>query len=209
VCWWKFDEVSGTTAADSSGHGRHGRLKGNLSFDKCSVPGRLGKALMFDGGQDNYVEVTGYKGITGTAPRTVAAWIKTGRPRGSIVRWGSEDFGKLWMFGFVRRRQRIGITPKGGYLYMNDKTHDGKWHHVAVVVEPAQLPNVHDNVKLYKDGVIAEIHPIGLLDLWPIDTAEGSYVTIGKGFKGALDEVRIYQRALSADEIAALYRGNE
>ncbi|MDH4241755.1 MAG: LamG domain-containing protein, partial [Phycisphaerae bacterium] len=65
--WWKFDEVSGTTAADSSRHGRKGTLKGNFSFDKASVAGRTGKALKLDG-EDNIIEINGYKGIAGTRP---------------------------------------------------------------------------------------------------------------------------------------------
>ena len=73
--WWKFDEASGKTTPDSSGHGRNGMLKEDLSFDKDSAKGRTGKALKFD--DNGYVEITKYKGVTGTQARTVAAWIKT------------------------------------------------------------------------------------------------------------------------------------
>jgi hypothetical protein len=73
-------------------------------------------------------------------------------------------------------------------------------------VEKAELPNLHDDVKLYLDGVLAEIHDIGLLDLWPIDTGSDLDVTIGDGFKGSIDDVRIYDRPLSEDEINALYK---
>ena len=82
--WWKFDEASGKTTADSSGHDRSGTLKEDLSFDKNSAKGRTSKALKFD--DNGYVEITKYKGVTGTRPRTVAAWIKTenGDPRKKI-----------------------------------------------------------------------------------------------------------------------------
>ena len=73
-------------------------------------------------------------------------------------------------------------------------------------MEEAELPNLYDDVKLYKDGVIAEIHDIGLLDLWPIDTGSELDVTIGDGFKGLIDDVRIYDRALSEDEINTLFK---
>jgi len=201
VGWWKLDDASGKTAADSAKHGRNGTLKGDLSFDKHSVPGRIGKALKFDG--KNAIEITGYKGVTGTRPRTLAAWIKTRAAGGEIVSWGLDDFGKMWIFGFIR--SRIGVTPDGGYLYMKDAVHDGAWHHVAVVVQEAKLPNLHDDVKLYKDGAPAKIHDIGLLDLWPIDTGSRLDVRIGRRFKGLIDDIRIYDRALSEDEIKALF----
>ena len=204
VGWWKFDEVSGKTAADSSRHRRKGALKGGLSFEKDSVLGRTGKALKLDGG-DNYVEITKYKGVSGTRPRTVAAWVRTATPEGEIMSWGADDFGKMWIFCFIKGRKRIGVTPDGGYFYMNDATDDDKWHHVAAVVQDTELPNLHDDVTLYKDGALAEIHDIGLLDLWPIETGSDLDVRIGRGFKGLLDDVRIYDRALSEDEIKALF----
>jgi hypothetical protein len=202
VGWWKLNDVSGKTAADFSKHARKGTLKGGLSFDRDSVRGRVGKALRFDG-KDDYIEIAGFKGVTGTRPRTVSAWIKTTTPRGEIISWGTDEYGQMWIFGFIRGR--VGVTPNGGYLYMNAPVDDGRWHHVAAVVHEAQLPNLHDHVKLYKDGNIAEIHDIGLLDLWPIETGADLDVRIGKGFNGLIDDVRIYDRAISEDEIQALY----
>lgn len=201
--WWKLDEVSGKTAADSSKHNRKGTLKEGMSFEKDSASGRVGKALKFGRG-DGYVQITKYKGVTGTRARTVAAWIKTTESNGEILSWGSDDYGKMWRFGFIRGS--IGVTPNGGYLYINEETDDDEWHHVAAVVEEAELPNLHDDVKLYKDGEPAEIHDIGLLDLWPIDTGSDLDVRIGRGFKGLIDDVRIYDRALSEDEVNALFK---
>jgi hypothetical protein len=201
--WWKFDETSGKTAADSSKHNRKGTLKEGISFEKDSTSGRISKALKFGRG-DGFVQVSKYKGVTGTRPRTVAAWFRTTETRGDIISWGEDDFGKMFIFGHIRGR--IGIRPNGGYLYINEETDDDKWHHVAVVVEDAELPNLHDDVKLYKDGEPAEIHDIGLLDLWPIDTGNELDVSIGDGFKGPIDDVRIYDRALSEDEINALFK---
>lgn len=202
VGWWKFDDAGGTTAADSSRHGRKGTLKDGLSFDKHSAAGKAGKALRFDG--RGYVEITGYKGVTGTAPRTVAAWIKTKHTRGQIVSWGARDFGQMWTFGFGRGR--VGVTPHGGKLYMNAPTHDDKWHHVAVVVEKVELPNLHDDVKLYLDGEQAAILGTGFLDMWPIKTGKELDVTIGRGFNGLIDDLRIYDRPLSIDEIRVLFK---
>ncbi len=201
--WWKFDDTAGTVVADSSKHGRKGELLGEMRFDKNSVDGRIGKALKLDGG-DDLVRITDYKGVTGTGPRTISVWIKTGATNGDIVSWGKDDFGQMWIMRFIRRH--VGVTPNGGYYYMADDVHDDAWHHVAAVVRKAELPNLHDDVTLYLDGKIAEVHRIGLLDLWPIETGADLEVTIGKRFKGSIDELRIYSRALSDEEIQTLHR---
>jgi len=201
VGWWKFDETSGKSAADSSKKGHPGILEGGLSFETHSAPGRIGTAINLDG-KDACVKIAGFKGVSGTQPRTVAAWIKTARPSGEIVSWGLNDFGKMWTMSFIR--SRVGVTPKGGYLYMKAGVHDNAWHHVAVTVREASPPNLHDDVKLYKDGVPAEIDDIGLLDLWPIETGDKEDVKIGQRYKGLIDDLRVYDRALSDDEIKAL-----
>ena len=97
------------------------------------------------------------------------------------------------------------MTPSGGYLYVNDRTNDDQWHHLAAVVEKDDPPNLHDSVKLYLDGAPATIHDIGLLDLWPIETGSDLDVRIGEGFGGLVDDVRIYDRALSDEEVKALF----
>lgn len=199
VAWWKLDEAAGKTAADSSKGNHAGSLDGGAAFEA----GRIGKAVALDG-KDACVRIAGFKGVTGSGPRTVAAWIKTPKAGGDIVSWGLDDHGKMWKFGFVRGR--IGVTPKGGYLYMKAVLSDDAWHHVAVVVQEASPPNLHDHVKLYADGEPAEIHDIGLLDLWPVETGDKLDVVVGRGLKGLIDDLRIYDRALSEDEVKALFK---
>ncbi len=201
---WKLGEASGKTAEDSSGRKHDGVLEGGLSFDAGSVPGRSGRALKFNGNESS-VRIEGFKGIAGTAPRTIAVWIKTASASGEIVSWGLKDHGKMWIFGHIR--SGLGVTPGGGYLYMKPGHNDNAWHHVAVVVRDASLPNLHDDVKLYKDGEPGELDDIGLLDLWPIETGQMLDVRIGRGWKGLLSDLRIYDRALSDEEIKALFSG--
>jgi hypothetical protein len=109
----------------------------------------------------------------------------------------------MWILGFIRKH--VGVTPKGGYYYMAADIHNNAWHHVAVVVRAAELPNLHDDVTLYLDGKIAEIDRIGFLDMFPIETGTELDVTIGKGFQGAIDELRIYDRPLSEEEVKTLF----
>lgn len=207
VGWWKFDETVGKTAADSSKFKRKGTLKGELSFDKNSVEGKIGKALKF-GGKDDLVEIKDYKGITGTKPRSVAAWIKTKKTDGEIIAWGENDFGKMFYCKHIRKR--IGVTPDGGYLYMKEYTNKDKWRHIAVVVievaDDSPGPNLHDHVKLYLDGEPATIDDIGLLDLWPLTTGKKIDVRIGRRYKGIIDDLRLYDRSLSTDEVKAIFQ---
>jgi uncharacterized protein len=203
VAWWKFAETSGTSAADSSGKRHQGVLERGAAFEAASAPGGTGKGITLDG-KAGCVRIAGYKGVTGPHPRTVAAWMKTAKATGQILSWGLDDHGQMWNFGFVRGR--IGMTPKGGYLYMKAALNDDIWHHVAVVVEEASPPNLHDHVRLFADGEPAVIHDIGLLDLWPIETGDKLDVVVGRGVNGSLADVRIYDRPLSEDEIKILFK---
>ena len=94
TAWWRFDESSGSSALDSVG-GQSGSLIGMTDVDR--VFGQVGKALSF-GGAGEHVSVTGYKGISGTNARTVAAWIKTAESSGGIASWGENVNGALWHF---------------------------------------------------------------------------------------------------------------
>jgi hypothetical protein len=200
--WWTFDDDQGTLAKDSSQQGRDGVLEGGVSFDNNSVTGRIGKALDLDG-RENLVRIADYRGVTGTSPRSVCVWIKTETPNGEITSWGKDDFGQMWRFCFIRRH--VGVTPSGGYYYMAADVHDNQWHHLAVVLREAELPNLHDDVTLYLDGQIAEIDRIGLLDLWPIETGSELDVVVGKRFKGSIDDLRIYSRPLADEEVETLH----
>jgi hypothetical protein len=203
VARWKLDETTGKTAADSSGRGHAATLEGGLSFDTHSVAGPRGKALRLDG-TDDCLRAAGFKGVVGSGPRTISVWIKVGAPEGEVISWGKNDHGKMWALCFIRCG--LGVTPKGGYLYMKRDIEDNAWHHIAAVVREASPPNLHDDVKLYKDGEPAEIDDIGLLDLWPIETVAKEDVCIGRRFKGRLSDLRIYDRAISEDEVKTLYR---
>jgi hypothetical protein len=202
VAWWKLDETSGKTAADSSGRKHDGVLERRLAFDSHHVAGQPAGGLKFDG-DDSSVRIPGFKGIAGTRPRTIAAWIKTMAISGEIVSWGSRDHGQAWIFGQIR--YSVGVTPGGGYLYMKPGLDDNAWHHLVAVVRDAALPNLHDDVKLYKDGGPAEIDDIGLLDLWPVETGQTEDVRIGRRWKGLIRDLRIYDRALSDREVETLF----
>jgi len=173
------------------------------------VDGKYDNALSFDG-VDEYVNISSFRGVSGSAPRTVAAWIKTSTT-GEIVTWGTNKAGKKWIFRVQddnRITGAIRVEVNGGYIVGKSDVTDGNWHHVAAVLEESDS-DVSD-VKLYVDGV--EESPYSAVLGEPVNTASGANVKIGvfagsggdRYFNGRIDDVRIYSRGLSAVEILEL-----
>ena len=219
---WKLDETSGTTtAADSSGNGNNGTL---VNMDPATdwVAGQIGGALDFDG-LDDYVNlgIDSSLNFGSSEPFTVAAWVKTTETYGMIVSFrsstndgpvidlavgyegGADDPGKA----MILVRQDGG---SGGYANVKGgSVNDGQWHHMAAVRGSGST------IELFLDGVsqgtdsgtesggaiTTNLRAIGSERRWVSDvfgTADQRYLA------GTIDDVRIYSRALSADEIAQL-----
>jgi len=201
--WWSLDEGEGATAVDMSGHGNHGIINGDAQW----VNGFQGTGLMFDA--DDYVEAAGYPGITGTAARTLCAWIKTADNNRTIMSWGLNTVGNKWRM----RSDATGglrVEVNGGYHYGVTNIADGQWHHVAITFEDDGTPDVVDTL-LYLDG-----QPETTLasQETAIDTDTTGVVRIGKspyhtsGFIGVMDDARIYDKVLVIEEIQQVMLGN-
>ena len=201
--WWSLDEAEGRTAVDMSGHGNHGIINGNAQW----VDGFQGTALTF--GADDYVEATGYPGITGTAARTLCAWIKTADNNRTIMSWGLNTVGNKWRM----RSDATGglrVEVNGGYNYGATNIADGQWHHVAITFEDDGTPDVVDTL-LYLDG---QPETSAASQETAIDTDTTGVVRIGKspyhtsGFIGVMDDARIYDKVLTLEEIQQVMLGN-
>lgn len=200
----RFDESSGSTANDSAGNNYHGTC---INMDDSDwVAGKISNALDFDG-VDDYVQITGYKGITGTASRTTAAWIKTSNTTwwNDIIGWGDMQIGQRWLMsispeGFVQ------LSALGGYQRGTTVVNDGQWHHVAMVLDSDGTPDTSE-VKIYIDGVeeLAYTTAIIALDTQPApDVQIGIYNyndTYARYFTGMIDDVRVYEKALNPAQI--------
>ena len=203
--WWKFDAGSGTTAVDWSGHDRHGTLRGDPQW----VTGYEGGALQFDG-SDDYVNIDGWTGILGSHPITVSAWINTtntvsARDSNAIVGWGRNTPGQKFAFGINDARLRT--EHHGGNRQGNTNVADGQWQHVAVTVKEHSTIS-YPEVMLFLDGQDDTI-PGADPDTYKI-TAGGD-VSIGRRpasndryFDGIIDDVRIYDKALTQEEIGQI-----
>ncbi|MCD6394235.1 MAG: LamG domain-containing protein, partial [Planctomycetes bacterium] len=202
--YWRFDETAGSLAPDVAPHALHGTLTNMDDTDWVLSKAGNGNALEFDGVND-YVEITGFSGVLGGQSRTVCAWIRTNTPGGVIIAWGYAAAGNRWTMT-VDSVGHLLLGVGGGAIVGSTPVSDGDWHHVAIVLENDGSPNINE-VKLYVDG-LPDAPSWNGSDRDINTQAEGD-VTIGQYlgasfFEGTIDEVRIYDRALTAEEIAAL-----
>ena len=201
--WWKLDEGTGSTVVDWSGHGNHAMLNG----DPQGVFGYDGDALEFDG-IDDYVS-RGAIGITSDAPRTIAGWAKMNRAT-NIPDWTN-------VFGFsaaggndlhfdIEVVGGTGTTTAGYYgihVYgweQNIMPPDLNWHHFAASYDGT-------TIRWYGDGALvgSESHP-GLNTQG--DIRMGKRIDTGGYFPGIVDDVRIYNKVLTLEEIQQTMRGD-
>lgn len=221
VGYWSFDAG---TAKDDSGNGNDGIIQG----DPQSVAGKVGKAFDFDGDGDG-VEVPDDASLQLADALTCAAWIY---PRATKDAAGNDHAGVVWKgnkigWGADVYNWRIatagdagltwGSTGGGteGYFATANCFSDGleNWYHVALVEDGTEGTAYVNGVAMTDADVTGgDMHrPAAPYDVW-----EGEPVRIGwsqgRGgdlntlvyFDGIIDEVTIYNRALSADEINEL-----
>lgn len=212
VSWWPGDG----NAADVQ-DGNDGTIHGGVSF----VPGQVGLAFRFDGSKGTGVEIGDQANLESLPAITVETWVCTTDPKGDrpfISKHFSSKFGNTpsWVLrtywkhdlgtvGFgvdTDRGQRITI----GELESTTSIADGRFHHVAGTYDGNDL-------RLYIDGVLEASAPLtGTINNSTNEVFIGQY---GSGshpslledrisFNGLIDEVKIYNRGLSASEIATI-----
>lgn len=212
VAEWHFDEGAGNVLKDSSGNGNDG-----IIFGASWVDGKFGKALSF-GGTNNYVNIPA-SSINNMGAGTIALWISPSSSQGSS--WYSNIngafFGKqhngiynMAVIGFDKStlpaRISFCLANSGGILVGTTSVSPNVWHYIVVNWDGSYW-------KIYVDGIqdVAQANSNILPnDLSPTLTSIGAWGGDGKSFfKGLIDEVRIYSRALSASEIKELYEGKQ
>jgi len=191
---------------DSSGNGRHGVAMSNPMF----VPGKTGQAIAFNG-IDQYVAITGYKGILADAsdvqqPFTVAAWVRTiDDGDRTIASWGTNT--SQLRVDFRLYQGRLRVEHGAGNVQGDTTLNDDEWHHVAVTVSQGATIS-YPEVQLWLDGMDNTrdtTDPEAFTIEADVDMAIGYRATaVARYFFGAIDEFRLYDRALSPGEIAGL-----
>ena len=205
---YALDEGSGTIAVDSSGNGNNGTISGGATF----TTGKIGQALSFDGVND-YINIPNNTTLSPTGDMTLSAWVK------------------FWQLGTdLARVQKIvykghNVTPWESYELMMDATNQivfnraggtnsyagagytgavskGVWYHIVGVSQGLTM-------KIYINGTDSTN--------WKYNDVSGSFLQsnmdlrIGNNpwnsehFNGDIDDVRIYNYALSSQEVTNLY----
>ncbi len=208
---WSFDgaDVSGTTAYDRSGSGNNGTLTGG----SVVAIGKIGQALSFDG-VDDYVSVANGGGLNNLGTGSISMWVK----------WsGTQDAGAGSTYGPVTSRQSNGVfsnqilaldgsspatahiiwMPYGFSIALTGATPvgNGRWRHVVITYTSGSHT-------LYLDGVV---DGTGSTAGAPqndssVPLSIGAWSGDGGGYSTSLiDDVRVYNRILSASEVSQLY----
>ncbi len=203
VAQWKLDESTGTVAHDSSGHGHDGTLFNNPTW----TPGKINGGLKFDG--TNYVEVP-FSSELNAAAFTVSAWARLDS--------NASNFGSV-----VTSRDNF---PTKGYILYGSSidnhweywtgenlTHEPYWNYLTgnpiTLGQYTHLTGTYDGTTLrfYQDGIqvsaiTASVTPNSSR---PLRIGAGTTeVAPDYFFNGVIDEVCIFNRALTASEVSHL-----
>ena len=211
VGWWKLDEGVGTKALDWSGLGNHGALINGPRWSYGMIDG----ALLFDGLNDQVSLPVGSV-VSSLADSTFAVWVNyagIGDPWQGIFDFGTGTDVYMYLSptsGWGNTPLQFGITVGGNaeenQLIAPTGLATG-WHHLAVVMD-----DVSENMELYLDGSVIATATLTLL---PKDLGETTQNWIGRMqsevntyFIGFLDDLRIYNKASTQEEIRRMMVGN-
>ncbi len=194
---WSLDEGSGTTSADTCG-------SSNLTVngDAAWVAGQKGTALDF-GGDGAYAE-TAAPVVDTTKDYTVSAWARLDALSDSWTTVVSQD-GRQTANPFYLQYGQGGFafSLPGDVRAKYDITPElGHWYHLVGVRDQAT-----DELRLYLDGALVATTVGGVdgVSTGPLSIGRAKYAGVkGDFWNGAIDDVRVYDRALSTAEVAAL-----
>ncbi len=206
--YWSFDEYDGGDAVDESGNSRDAVIKNGQPIPAA---GKVGNGVFFDGSSNMNVDWTGVQGDT---PRTISMWMKTTGGGPVFISWGNDVEGEKWHFRINDNAGNGNVDAirteyaGGNQTVATSPVNDGEWHLICSVFEGV---TPHD-VMHYVDGVL-DPNTWVQKDETVINTVSDDAHNVhiastdgdGRMFTGTMDEVRIYSRALSADEIKTLY----
>lgn len=204
VAYWTFDEGTGKTVKDVTGNGHDGKFVGDPKW----VEGKFGKAIEFDG-KSNYVEVADDPELAIKKNASYATWFRpsiTINPANNNYRMLSKNNDYFLLFNYEKLGQ-LGFLvkdPGGTNHVVHSNTNEwleGKWYHVVGTFDGKEL-------KIYINGELentlsynGEAGTSGLA-LWIGADDLPAY------YAGAIDDFRIYKRALNNTEVKQAMSGS-
>jgi len=228
VGWWRLEEGSGTAVrSEIDSPAKDATIVGGGSVEwidnDLASGANTSYALQFSGTGGDFVQAITYTGIGGNNPRSVTAWIKTSEVSTNdvIVSWGENSTGNRftvrenagWGGGDDGNRMEFRIDAGrtraeggGGNTQGDTVMNDGQWHHIAVTVQPNSIYS--SGIELWLDGQLdtrSNSDPDPWHPIADFDVKIGiRYNESGREFTGDIDDVRIYERVLTHDEVAGL-----
>lgn len=206
---WSFEEGSGTATADSWTNGLTGTLAGSPP-PTWVTPGKIGSgALEFPGNSSTKVDIGNSAPLQITSGMTLTAWAfpDTYSGGGRIITKGGNSGSRGWALNVESSgvwSLQVAVNSTTLTSLQVPGVQVSTWTHVAGVYNPSGTPSM----KLYTNGVLAATLTVGV----PATQYNPSSISVAIGARsdgttrwdGKLDEVRIYNRALSQAEILSL-----
>ena len=200
---WKLDERSGRTAYDSTSNNYHGTLQGDPHW--LSMSGQIYGALELDG--DDCVDIGQQQAFNITGNITVTAWIKAAS---FYTDWQAiaTKGDSAWRLHRNSNTDNLAFhyTSRSGEVIRADgsaNVNDGRWHHVAGVYDGSRIYLYVDG---QVDGSASTSQAIGT-NSYRMLIGENDECR-GRGWKGLIDDVQVYTKALTADQVRDLAEGD-
>ena len=203
VLYLPFDEGAGTTAKDVSSYNNPGTIVGNAAW----VPGQKGTALDFVGG--SHVTVPEIPQYDVTAEVSLLAWVKaTTVPNWSRVidksQWQTSGFDLVLTLNVGLPRFEFFVNNTTSLVDGTTVVMDNEWHFITSTFGNKTL-------RMYVDGEMeGEAQSAGQVDInpndWPLMIGAEASSSGGQQYLGSIDEVAMYDRELSADEVMAIFQ---
>gem|GEM_PF-2703824 len=201
IAYWRMDETSGTFVLDSADGDQNGTTQNMEAADWAT--GKMGRDLNFDGVNEFALINTNSNDFNhGTGAFSWAGWIKTNDTGNynTILSYGTYDPG-------------LSVHGTSGYLWIYDEPtpndlnttvagfNNGQWHHFAVV----RTGTGANQTTIYKDGAQAATVTYAGTISKPSQLRLGYDNSAGDELTGQLDDIRIYNKAITAADVNRLY----
>jgi hypothetical protein len=222
VGYWTLDarhtpwtSVNDATTIDVSGNGWVGTF-GSLNRSTAAVMGRIHEAIYFGSG-DGYISFGDFTGLNGKSAMTVAFWFKLDN---SMINTGGNYFVSKW--GELADQQTFVVIGGGSEILFAIRATNanfqfkstsgagieyGKWYHFVGTFEN------NNDMRMYINGIEQAIFAGYNDNISTINNTDNS-LTIGESpftngnsaISGSIDDVRLYDRSITASEVKTLYR---
>jgi RHS repeat-associated protein len=209
VAYWTMDDNEpNTRVLDSSDNSYDGTFVdpgGDPSTDAHATSGKIDGALVFDG-NDDHVSCGTWPAITGTGPFSVSAWVKTDAATGQLIVGQRSNATPNGSYGFsVRADGRAQFyvynDDDHGFLIQSSVTvDDGSWHHIVGVRTNSTDGQIYVDGSLVASGT-GTARSLNSVPVW----IGGRTAPYAYYFDGKIDDVQIFDRALSVTEIGWLH----